>query len=109
MITLIQGEDREINIGLKDAEEDVYIDLTGNTEISFKIAATLGGAVNFLKTSSEIVVTDATRGKFKVVMSDTKTALIAMGEQDIEVTVDWGSTRRIVQSLSAIEVIERLF
>lgn len=178
MTTLIQGEDREISFGIKDVNEDIYIDLTGNTEISCKLAATLGGFVEFKKSdysdgtisqsgntitgvgttftagmvggtimfsdgisagtisafvsateltvtvsqtksssayyisylaTHEIVVTDPTKGKFKVVMSDTKSALIKLGDRDVEVTVDWGTTRRIVQAFKAITVVKRLF
>lgn len=109
MTTLIQGEDREISFGIKDVNEDIYIDLTGATEISCKLAATLGGSVEFLLSVTEIIVTDPTKGKFKVVMSDTKSALIKLGDRDVEVTVDWGTTRRIVQAFKAITVVKRLF
>jgi hypothetical protein len=109
MITIVQGEDREISFGLKDINEDVYIDLTGATQISFKVLATSGGSVECLLSAAEVVVTDAIKGKFKVVLSDTKSALIKLGERDIEVTIDWGTTRRIVQSTKAITVVKRLF
>lgn len=109
MTTLVQGEDREISFGLKDINEDVYIDLTGNTEISVKLNATAGGSVEFTKTATEVVVTDATKGKFKIVITDTKSSLIRLGERDVEVTIDWGTTRRIVQAFKAITVVKRLF
>lgn len=109
MVTMIQGEDRTLHFGLKDTDEDVYIDLTGATAIEFEIAAAAGGSVSCTLAASEIVITDAVKGKFSVTISDTKSALVKLGERDIEVTVDWGTDRRIVQSSKAINVIKRLF
>jgi hypothetical protein len=175
---MIQGEDRTLHFGLKDTDEDVFIDLTGATEIEFEIAATAGGSVSCklsdysagtasqstntitgigttfttamvggtfvfadgtsagtitafgsatsltvsvsqtkaaqgygitFGTSHEIIVTDAVKGKFSVTISDTKSALVKLGERDIEVTVDWGTDRRIVQSSKAVLVVKRLF
>lgn len=107
--TVVQGEDRTINFGIKDINEDVYIDLTGATAMSFKIAATAGGSVECTLLATEIAITDAVKGKFRVTLSDTKSALIKLGERDIEVIVDWGTTRRIVQSTKAVNVIKKLF
>lgn len=108
-VTIIQGEDREINFGVKDSGEDVYIDLTGATEIAVKIAAAAGGSVDFLLSVSEVVVTEAAKGKFKIVMSDSKTSLLRLGERDVEVIIDWGSNRRIVQAEKALSVAKRIF
>lgn len=108
-VNMIQGEDRTLHFGLKDTDEDVYIDLTGSTAIEFKIGAAAGGSVSCTLAASEIVVTDAVKGKFSVTISDTKSALVKLGERDIEVIVDWGATRRIVQSSKAINVVKRLF
>lgn len=109
MVSMIQGEDRTLNFGVKDTDEDVYIDLTGATEITFSIGATAGGSVDCTLTATEIVVTDAEKGKFQVTISDTKSALVKLGERDIEIIIDWGTTRRIVQATKAVNVIKRLF
>ena len=108
-VTLIQGEDREINFGVKDSGDDVYINLTGATEISVKTSATAGGAVEFTLTALEVVITDASTGKFKVIMTDTKTSLIKLGEQSVEVVVDIGTNRRIVQLEKALVIKKKLF
>ena len=108
-VTLIQGEDREINFGVKDSEDDVYINLTGATEITVKTSATAGGSVDFTMTATEVVITDAPTGRFKVVMSDTKTSLIKVGEQSVEVIIDIGTSRRIVQLEKALLIKKKLF
>ena len=108
-VTLIQGEDREINFTVIDSEESIALDLTGSTEITVKVAATAGGAVSFTKTASEVVVTDATKGKFKVIMSDTKTGLSKVGDQSVEVIIDIGTARRIVQLEKALLIKKKLF
>jgi hypothetical protein len=108
-VIIIQGEDRVVNIGIKDSGEEVYIDLTGATAISVKTTATAGGAVEFTLAASEVTITDAPKGKFSVAMSDTKTALIKLGEQPLEITVDWGTNRRIVQQEKAVLIKKKLF
>ena len=108
-VTLIQGEDRELFFGVKDVAEGVYINLTGATEISVSIPSTTSGVpVVFLLTATEVVVTDATKGKFKVVASDAKTILAKLGEVSVEIVMDWGTTRRIAQLDKAIVVKKRL-
>lgn len=202
-VTLIQGEDREIQFQIKDTEEDVYVDLTGVTMITTKVAAATTGAIDFFykdltatflaagtkasekvawitsitrsgagvyvvnytlagltlpptiigsvavgstiavtaitatqclvttQTSNvdtdldfslvatqqgldlETVITDATKGKFKVRMSDIKTALLKLGARDVEIIIDWDAatagTRRIVQLEVAILVKKKIF
>jgi hypothetical protein len=108
-VTLIQGEDREINFTVIDSEDSIALDLTGATEISVKIAATSGGAVIFLMSNSEVIVTEAVKGKFKVIMSDTNTSLIKIGDQSVEVIIDIGTNRRIVQLEKALSIKKKLF
>lgn len=108
-VTIIQGEDREINFKVVDSEEALALDLTGATEIAVKIAATAGGAVSFLLSLSEVTITDANKGEFVVSMSDTKTNLIKLGEQSVEVVIDIGTNRRIVQLEKAVTIKKKLF
>lgn len=108
-VTLIQGEDREINFTVIDSEESIALDLTGSTEIAVKVAATDGGAISFLLSTAEVVITESTKGKFKVVMSDAKTSLLKVGDQSVEVIIDIGSSRRIVQLSKALLIKKKLF
>ncbi len=108
-VTIIQGEDRLINFGVKDSEDGVFIDLTGATEITVKTTAAAGGSVDFTLTGLEVSITDAPKGKFSVSMSDTKTSLIKVGEIPVEVVIDIGTNRRIVQMEKALLVKKKLF
>lgn len=98
---VIQGEDRVLRMGAIDSAEKTYIDLTGVTEITVSLAATTGPAISFLLSASEVAIVDAAKGKFNVTMSDTKTALLKVGEPIVEVILDRGAptagNRRIMQ------------
>lgn len=112
-IIIVQGEDRELFFGLKDPEKEVFIDLTGVTEMEFLVAAAAGGTVSFTMGASEITITSATEGKFQLNASDVKTALMKVGELNVEVLVDWAAptagTRRIAQAEKAITVKKRFY
>lgn len=111
-IIIVQGEDRELNFGIKDPEKEVFIDLTGVTEMEFITAGT-SGSVSFKLSASEITVTNALEGKFKLNASDVKTALLKIGDQNVEVVVDWGAAtagkRRIAQAEKALTIKKRYF
>ena len=106
---IVQGEDRVLEFRLIDEVTNVPFNLAGVTEIN---ATTKGTAANvsFLLSNSEIIIADAAGGLIKINVTETKSALIKLGEQDVEITVDWGAntagTRRIFQSLKAILVIK---
>jgi hypothetical protein len=109
---LVQGEDRDVEILLLDESDGLPVDLTGVTEIN---ATTKGTAANvsFTLTASEIIIVEAIHGKITIVMSDVKTALMAVGEQNLEVIVDWlaptAGRRRIFQALKVFNVKKKLF
>ena len=94
-VTIIQGEDRDISFGVKDTDEDIYIDLTGASEITMKIAATAGDSVACTMSAGEILITDAPKGKFIVSIHDAKTALAKVGLRDVEVIIDWAAPKAI--------------
>jgi hypothetical protein len=103
-ILIVQGEDRDLPFGVKDIEEDVYIDITTATAISVN-----GTPVEFTMAASEVTITDGPKGKFSVKMSDTKTALMKLGALDLEVVIDFGSDRRIIQSKAVLNIVKALF
>lgn len=108
-ILIVQGEDRDLPFGVKDIEEDVYIDITTATAISVKTSGANGTPVEFTMAASEVTVTDGPKGKFSVKMSDTKTALMKLGALDLEVVIDFGSDRRIIQSKAVLNIVKALF
>lgn len=113
VITIVQGEDRSLNFQIKEVDSSdvtTYMDLTGATEIELRAPDNSTGYISFKLSNAEVAVIDSKNGIFKVLMSDTKTALLRIGQsQNIEVIVDIGSERRIAQLLKAITVVSRLF
>lgn len=110
VVTVILGEDREFFFGIKDNDEDVYINLTGVTEIVLSVPAALGGSTDFKLSLAEITITDASKGKFKVVASAAKTALFKLGKLSIETVITFtGGKLRIAQIEHAFIVKKRLF
>lgn len=124
-VTIVQGEDRTINFQVKEVDSSgvtTYLDLSGTIyDIELKLAGT-SGTVSFKKstvipssTKNEIEVVDGKQGLFKVVMSDTKTALLKLGaNQNAEVIIDLTAAptsgeRRIVQLTKVITVVKQLF
>jgi len=109
---IVQGEDREIEFYLKDSGTDLPIDLTGVTEISAITAGTASN-IEFTLTAAEVLIVEAIHGQIKIIMSDVKTALMKVGEQNCEITVDWGlptaGKRRIFQALKPFLVKKKLF
>lgn len=96
-ITLIQGEDRDLFFGVKDKEEQVFLDISLASEITVTApSTTVGVPVVFKLTDGEIVITDGTKGKFKVEASDAKTLLLKLGELSLEITIDWNEMASIV-------------
>jgi hypothetical protein len=113
LITIVQGEDRTLTFTLQEVDANgvtTYMDLTGVTEIEVRAAAAAGGYISFKKSATKVAVLDTLGGVFKVTISDTESALLKVApDQNLEVIVDIGTTRRIAQLLKSITVIRRLF
>lgn len=118
MITIVQGEDRTINFQVKEVDSNgvtTYLDLSGTVfDIELKLAGTTA-TVSFKQSTGEITIVDGKAGLFKATMSDTKTALLKVGNnQNAEVIIDLTSAptageRRIVQLTKVINVVKQLF
>jgi hypothetical protein len=113
LITIVQGEDRTLTFTLQEVDANgvtTYMDLTGVTEIEVRAAAAAGGYISFKKSATKVAVLDTLGGVFKVTISDTESALLKVApDQNLEVIIDVGTTRRIAQLLKSITVIRRLF
>lgn len=117
-VQIVQGEDRTLNFQVKEVDSNgvtTYLDLSGSIyEIELKLAGT-SATVSFKKSDLEVYIVDGKQGLFKVVMSDTKTALLKVGSnQNAEVIIDLTAAptageRRIVQLTKAITVVKQLF
>ena len=111
-IKIITGEDRNgtrpITIRLTSESNGLPFDLTGVTEITvcFKNA----DSTDLSKTiGSGVTVTNAAGGQFKVELDDLETALLNIGDnQNIEVAVEFGTQKTIIQLLQVLNVVEAL-
>lgn len=107
-LSIVQGEDISITIRLSEEDGDPY-DLTGITEITAEIPKTGGGCVSKTYTGSAIaIVSPATSGKITVALTDTDTALLLAGTNSLELTLDFGTTRRIKQFRNQLEILEQI-
>lgn len=105
-VEIVQGEDKILNIKLKDGNGADY-DLTGWTLISV-ILKQSGGDIT-LTTASEVAVSgSALCGNLTVTVSDVNSLLLLAGDNGLEVMIDKGADRKIVQVKKAFKVLARL-
>lgn len=94
-ITITQGEDRAVTLFLVKKSNKRPFDLTGATEIEVKFPgeeATISKKMTLTEVS---IVDNAKLGVITMTLSDTNTAALkAAYGQDIEVIIDFGTTRR---------------
>lgn len=110
MLELVQGEDIEFEIKLEDESQDAY-DLTAATEITFSVKKADGTTLSKTLSSGAISVVNSlpVNGKIKVALTDTDTNLLkASADQDMELLIDEGTNRKIVQFLKQLKVNKRV-
>lgn len=104
--TIVRGEDKEIIVRLIDKEthDPITLDVTV-TEIVAKFQGDGQTITKTLTLSGGITVVTAATGKFKIVLTDTDTLLLAVGKnKSFEVVVTKSGIVSIVQFLSILEV-----
>jgi hypothetical protein len=110
-IKVIRGEDRVFNIKFVNKTTNEPYDLSAITQISVKFNNAIGSTqAQLTKTiGSGVVIVSTILGKIQVSLSDLDTTTLRIGErQNFEVTLDFGSTRRIVQFLTEWTVVDKL-
>lgn len=110
MLELVQGEDIEFEIKLEDESQDAY-DLTAATEITFSVKKADGTTLSKTLSSGAISIVNSlpVNGKIKVALTDTDTNLLkASADQDMELLIDEGTNRKIVQFLKQLKVNKRV-
>lgn len=106
---ITQGTDVTLNLYVRDSDDQPY-SLSGATEINVKLPAAAGGAVEKKLSLAEVTVVSAELGHISVAYSDTDTDLLLAGtEQDFEVVIDVGSTRKIAKFEAQLTVTEKQF
>lgn len=110
MLELVQGEDIEFEIKLEDESQDAY-DLTSATEITFSVKKADGTTLAKTLSAGAISIVNSlpVNGKIKVALTDTDTNLLkASADQDMELLIDEGTNRKIVQFLKQLKVNKRV-
>jgi len=102
-ITIVQGEDATITIRLDNAATGDPYDLTGAT-VTLEIPLSAGGCLSKVGTVSS----PATSGKSTYILTDTETATLLSGTIGMELLIDVGTDRKIVQFPSSLLVKERI-
>jgi len=102
-ITIVKGEDTTITVRLDDAVTKDPFDLTGAT-VLLEMDKTDGTNLSIAGT----IAVPATSGKCTFTMTDIETGTLTSGTVGMEVIVDIGTDRRIVQFPSSILVKERI-
>ena len=100
---IVQGEDTVIRVLLKDGEGRAF-DLTGQTALE---AFFVGTAGQFSTTSVAVVGSDDC-GVVDITLSETDTLGLEPGIQPVELQIDKGTARTLVQMADSIDVRERL-
>lgn len=108
-IKIVRGEDRKFNVRIRDAQTGDAYDLTAVTAIK----AILKGDstnVNITQAASEInIISPAVNGRIELIWSDSKTPLLKVGDaQTLEIEIDEGANKRILQIKKSIDVVNRI-
>lgn len=111
MITIIQGEDKDITIRLNNESTQDPFDLAGLTEAEVCFDNQDRSQTSVLLSAptangSQLSVQDATLGKLTLILGDADTSLFEVTKNEtMEITLDFGSDRRKVLIPNAYEVL----
>lgn len=109
---IVKGEDRILNIHLTEEDSGADYNLTGATEITVKFKnADLSVLTRTYTASGGVTIVSDVAGKIQVSLTDAQTSLLYIGEASIYVTVEFGSTKRIITKglENSIEVLDTPF
>ena len=109
-VTIIQGEDRDFFVRITDECSGNNYDLTSLTAAKAIFKATTGANIEITLAASEIVViSPATNGQIRLLINDTKSALLKKGAaQTFEIELSFGSDKRILQIVELLTVVARI-
>ena len=108
-VRVVQGEDVTVTVNIKDGDGNPY-DLSNVTAINVQVENTDGSTASFTLAGGAAAVVTAAAGVMSFTISDTASALLLVGDtQPIEIILDEGSSRRIVQITRALKVVAALF
>lgn len=109
VINVIRGSDREITIRIETKKSQEPFDLTGVSEIEACFLKEDDTILSKKMTTGGVSVVSALAGKIKVILTETDTATLKVGEsRSFEVLVTIGSVTSIVQFIEQLNVIKRV-
>ena len=110
MITIIQGEDKNIYVKIEESNGDAY-NLSSLTEVEACFKKSDGTNLVKKMTEGAVSIVDAApqNGKLKVRLEEDETAELKKGaEQDIEILLDESGEKNILQFLGELTVLARV-
>ena len=110
MITIIQGEDKDIVVKFEKENGDAY-DLSNVTEIEACFKNTDGTTLKKLLTTTGVSIVGGLpqNGKISGRIEETESALLKKSDSaDMEVLLDESGDKKIIQFLGQLKVISRV-
>ena len=105
-ITIIRGEDRTIQLGIREANGQPY-DLTSITEIKIELENEDGTTLDLKYTDAEIAVVSAKAGLISATITDTQSALLKTGNSmDMHASITIGGLVRKALFEGLLTVVE---
>lgn len=108
-LTIIQGEDREIKITLKDEESQKPFDLTDMTGAEANFLSADGGVLK-VDFPAEISLVEAKLGELIIKLKNENTSLLKVSNAPLpfELKITRGAETRIIQFPACLSVLKRL-
>jgi len=112
---VVQGEDKSLDISLTDAVTGDPFNLTAATEIDCLFLKTDDTCIHKKLTLSEVVITNAPFGRFRILLLIADTALMKLSDlengvySDIEIRITVAGKLTIVLLKGVISVVPKLF
>lgn len=110
MITIIQGEDKNIVVKIEKEDGDAY-DLGSVTEMTACLKNADGSSLEKTQTGGAITIVDSApqNGKISIRIEETESALLKKGEElDMELIIDESGEKKIIQFIGEIKVLARV-
>lgn len=105
-VKIIQGEDRVLNIQLKEGTGPY--DLTGADEITACFNGSSGQILKTLTGSDVAIIGTAPEGRITVSLTDTDTNALPAEVQGFTISVDKGTNTRIINLPNSLQVEEKI-
>jgi|694.fasta_scaffold14189_13 hypothetical protein len=107
MAKVIKGEDIVLVAYVRTPNGQAF-PLTGATAIEVKIPNASGGTISKTLSGGTISIISASDGQIGITISDSDDLKVAQNQQ-LEVIVDFGTTRRIFRLVDTLDVLAQLF